>query len=74
MKKKVITGILAVLLLGAVAYVCLTLRINLNFGSEGELIQNGGMFTISFEGSDQYTDEPSMISAPTAVARPAFSA
>lgn len=57
MKKKVITGILAVLLLGAVVYVCLTFRIDLNFNSEGELIQNGGTFTITFEGSEQYNDE-----------------
>lgn len=57
MKKKVITGIVAVLILGAVIYVCMTRRINLNFDSEGKLIRNGGMFTVSFEGSDQYTDE-----------------
>lgn len=57
MKKKLIAFAVFLLVLGGVFYVGYTRRISMSFDSEGYLLKNDGMFTISFEGSKQYTDK-----------------
>ena len=57
MKKKV-TIILIILLFGAaIVYFGSTLRIRLEFDENGNLLTGSGMFTLTIEGSDNYTDK-----------------
>lgn len=56
MKKRIIIAIIAVVLLALLTFFCSTLRISLNFDSDGNL-KSEGTFTVKFQGSDKYTDE-----------------
>ena len=56
MKKKLIIGLILLLVLGAVFVFCSTRRINLSFNDDGSLVASGG-FTVKFSGSEKYTDK-----------------
>lgn len=56
MKKRIIIAVIALLLMAGIVLYCSTFRINLNFAGDGAL-KSEGTFTISFSGSDKYTDE-----------------
>lgn len=56
MKKRIIIAVIALLLVTRIVLFCSTFRINLNFAADGSM-QSEGTFTITFSGSDKYTDE-----------------
>jgi len=56
LNRKIIIGILGALLLVSLVVFCSTLRIGLSFDSDGN-VKDNGTFTITFNGSEQYTDE-----------------
>ena len=56
MKKKLIIGLILLLVLGAVFVFCSTRRINLSFNDDGSLVASDG-FTVKFSGSEKYTDK-----------------
>lgn len=56
MKKKLIIGLILLLVLGSVFLFCSTRRINLSYDSDGNLVSKSG-FTVKFSGSEKYTDK-----------------
>ena len=56
MKKKLIIGLILLLVLGAVFVFCSTRRINLSFNDDGSLVASSG-FNVKFSGSEKYTDK-----------------
>ncbi len=56
MKKRIITILAAMVVLGAIAAYCATWRINMAFSAEGDMVLSSSGFTVSFEGSDKYTE------------------
>lgn len=56
MKKKLIIGLILLLVLGSVFLFCSTRRINLSYDSDGNLVYKSG-FTVKFSGSEKYTDK-----------------
>ena len=56
MKKKLIIGLILLLVLGSVFLFCSTRRINLSYDSDGNLVSKS-RFTVKFSGSEKYTDK-----------------
>ena len=56
MKKKLIIGLILLLVLGSVFLFCSTRRINLSYDSDGNLVSKSG-FTVKFSVSEKYTDK-----------------
>lgn len=56
MKKKLIIGLILLLVLGSVFLFCSTRRINFSYDSDGNLVSKSG-FTVKFSGSEKYTDK-----------------
>ena len=56
MKKKIIILAVAIVFVAAIVIFCSTFRISMSFDESGSMTSEG-TFTISFQGSDQYTDK-----------------
>ncbi len=57
MKKKILIIVIAIILLAGIGIYCSTWRINMMFNDAGELLEGGSGFSVSFEGSNKYTDK-----------------
>lgn len=57
MKKKILIIVIAIILLAGIGIYCSTWRINMTFSDAGELLEGGSGFSVSFEGSNKYTDK-----------------
>lgn len=56
MKKKLIIGLIVILVLGAIFLFCSTRRISLSFDKDGNLVSKEG-YVVKFSGSEKYTDK-----------------
>ncbi len=57
MKKRLLIIVIAIILLAGLGVYCSTWRINMAFDNQGDMVDSSSGFTISFEGSDRYTDK-----------------